>query len=236
MGNFDKKRAFGIGGGLAVLASIIAVAANISEIIQLVKPEKTESSVAVIETVKEEPEEIIVEEENVAEVIEETAIEQEEVIEESVIVPEEVVEPETEPPTEFQPIAVYLDSLKIIEAKNFDVKNSAEDTIGNNYAGHIISIGTNDSLRDTYGTYYLGGQYKKLSGTIAVDDSIREDSEEELSILCDDNVAYTTGSIIGRKNIPFEISVNVENCQWLKIQKVQYNHGGVLILYNWKLE
>ncbi|MDE6501002.1 MAG: NPCBM/NEW2 domain-containing protein [Ruminococcus sp.] len=57
MGDFDKKKAFSIGGKLAGACAIIALLANVSEIVQLFKTDKpaTETSTAVVEMVELEP-------------------------------------------------------------------------------------------------------------------------------------------------------------------------------------
>lgn len=218
MGNFDKKRAFGIGGGLAVLASIIAVAANISEIIQLFRGnDKPESSTPAP-----------------TRVVEEIVIEQADVIEENYA---EVVE--KVPPTEAQPTAVYLNDMKVSQSEGYfyDDKSSAEDTIGNTYVGNILVIDDGGKAgNNNYVVYYIGGKYKTLSGTVAVnDESSSNDCQSEISVLCDDNVVYTTGNM-GRVSIPTEFSVSVENCQWLKIRQTTYDAKASFILHDFKLE
>lgn len=45
---------------------------------------------------------------------------------------------------------------------------------------------------------------------------------EELSLLCDDEIVYTTGQV-SRAFAPVEFSVNIEGCQWLKILITNYN-------------
>ncbi|MDE6034551.1 MAG: NPCBM/NEW2 domain-containing protein [Ruminococcus sp.] len=213
MGNFDKNKAFSIGGGLAVLASIIAVAANLSEIAQFFKtdkPAKETSTPYIMETVEKTTE---------AEKAEEKVV-------------EEV------PPTVPQPSVVYLNSLKVTESSCFSENESnAEDTIGNTYIGNVMKIGTGYS-DDCYATYYLGGKYKTLSGIIAVDERTDNDYSGQLSISADDNVIYTTDEM-GRVSVPIEFSVNVENCQWLRINKFgrTYNgHGTWFILSDFRLE
>lgn len=130
MGIFDKKRAFSIGGVLSGLIGIIAVLANLSEILQFAgcneKSEKSVTTTSIVETVEKstkaketkQAEETIFEDENVAEVVEEV------------------------PPTETQPTAVYLDSLKVAESKHyFENENNVIDTVGNKYTKHIFTIG-----------------------------------------------------------------------------------------------
>lgn len=222
MGNFDKKRAFGIGGVLTGLAAVIAVAANISEIVQLFrgddKPEVSTSARTQI----------------VEEVSEETVVEQADVIEAKNIA--EVVE--EVPPTEAQPTVVYLNSLKVAQSGCFyEDEIYAEDTIGNTYIENIMKIGTGYS-DECYAMYYLGGKYKTLSGIIAVHDGTDNDYSGQIAISADANVIYTTDEM-GRASVPIEFSVNIENCNWLKINKFgsTFNGKGAwFILADWKLE
>ncbi|MDE6664755.1 MAG: hypothetical protein K2K14_00980 [Ruminococcus sp.] len=227
MGAFDKKKAFGIGGLVTVLSGLIAVLANLSEIAQFFnkdKPEKSVTTTSIVETVEKntkaketkQVEETIVEAENVAEVVEEV--------------------PETEPPTKPQSKFVYLSNMKVTESNyEFNLQNGVDaiDTIGNRYSGYVITVGNPILIEEGYATYYLGGKYKTLSGTIAVHDDTYGDDVGELSILCDENIVYGTG-IIGRTSVPTEFSVNIEDCQWLKICR---NKSTVkFILSDWKLE
>lgn len=140
----------------------------------------------------------------------------------------------TEPPVT-EPSVVYLANLEPVEKKSvfgngyYKSNEIEKDTIGNIYSGNVICT----TKADGYCVYYLGGKYKKLSGVIAVND-VDSDAEETMiiNILCDDTVMYENE--MGRTSIPTEFSVNIENCQWLKIQ----NKGETInfILYNWKLE
>ncbi|MCM1506578.1 MAG: hypothetical protein NC177_05515 [Ruminococcus flavefaciens] len=236
MGDFDKKKAWGIGGVLTGLAAVIAVLANLSQIVEGVrdffdKPEKSVTTTSIVETVEKEPEETVVEQEDVIQAEENYA----EVVEEV-------------PPTEPQPTVVYLDSLKVAESNGFyENEVSAESTVGDKYIGHIMTIGhvgVCDSETE-FGMFYLGGKYKILSGNIAINDTSWEGARGELSISCDDNVIYTTEEM-GRATAPFPLPENlsVEGCQWLKISLV--NYGGTwnagwdkktnVILADWKLE
>lgn len=172
MGDFDKKKAWGIGGLVTALVGVIAVLANLAQIVEGVrgffdKPEKSVTSTSIVETVEKEPEKTIVEqadiiqaEENYAETIEEV------------------------PPTEPQPTVVYLDSLKVAESHGFyEDENTAESTVGDTYSGHVVTIGQVGVLGDdAYAMYYLGGKYKTLSGTIAINDKSWEKGISELLI------------------------------------------------------
>lgn len=221
MGDFDKRKAFGIGG----IVGAIAILANLSQIIDtasglLDKPEKSVTTTSIVETVEKNTKP-----------------------KETKKAEEKVVEPETEPPTEPQPKAVYLDSLKVAESSyRFFIENpgSNMDSIGNTYTGHILIASSDDGAvgNDCYAIYYLGGKYKTLSGTIAISDLSDEQPICELLVSCDDNVIYTTGQV-GRATAPMEISLNVENCQWLKLSGATHSSWkGWLrfLLSDWKLE
>lgn len=223
METFNKKKAFGIGGILTGVVTIIAVVANISEIVQLFRgDDKPESSVAVVETVDKN--------------IEESVIEQAESV--GIIEQEEIS-------TVTESSVVYLNSLKVAEKSDMFYENddSAIDTIGNTYTGHLMIVGgqCNHGAED-YAIYYLGGKYKTLSGVVAMHDSTDNGSSAEVLISCDDNIIYSTGTM-SRVSAPVEFSqINVEDCQWLKVSKISYHESiafsyrNQVILHNWKLE
>lgn len=230
MGAFDKKKALGIGAIITIIGFIITGSGWIMEFVAnyyqakegIEKSKNSETVTSVVETVEK--------------TTKATKAEQEDVIEVDAV---EQAEPETEPPTEQQPTAVYLDSLKVAESNNFyEDENNVMDTVGNTYTNHILTVGTinyvsfYDSNNDNYdyGTYYLGGKYKTLSGTIAVNDKSLNNVDEEISILCDDEIVYTTGQV-SRAFEPTEVSINVENCQWLTIKIFHYKDD-----INWNLK
>lgn len=131
----DKKKVWGIGGLLTGLAAVIAVAANISEIVQLFRGDdqlkETVPVTSVAETTIEQTtavETIIV---TVPYVVEEIAVEQTETVEENIIVTEAVTEtvpptePPTEPPAKPKPVSVYINDLQYMSCKNI-VKNQGD--------------------------------------------------------------------------------------------------------------
>lgn len=134
---------------------------------------------------------------------------------------------------------INLCDLKVVENSGlWDAPNNAVDTLGNEYLGNILTIGSGYSS-DDYIIYYLGGQYTNLTGTIAIDDrSSNSDSyNAQLFVSCDDTVVYDT-DMLGRATVPIEFSINIENCQWLKISKAGRGFNGnttTFILYNWVL-
>ena len=124
--------------------------------------------------------------------------------------------------------------------------NGVTDTVGNTYSNHILTIGHPGVVDNgtAYAIYYLGGNYNTLSGTIAINDTSRNEEKytTELSILCDENIVYATGQT-SRAFAPTEFSVSVEGCQWLKIYQVNYREGEAtwhenynFILSDWKLQ
>lgn len=135
---------------------------------------------------------------------------------------------------------INLCDLKVVENSGaWSVANNAVDTLENEYLANILQIGGGYSS-DDYVIYYLGGKYTDLTGTIAIDDrsSNIEEYNAQLFVSCDDNVAYAT-DILGRSTVPIEFSINVEDCQWLKISKAGKGFNGsttTFILYNWTLK
>ncbi|MDE5582788.1 MAG: NPCBM/NEW2 domain-containing protein [Ruminococcus sp.] len=234
MGDFDKKKAFGIGGSLG-LTGLIAVLANLSEIGGCVdktldrfkKPENTTSVVETVEKITEEKAVI----EQAEDIKEDYAEEVEEVL-----------------PTEPQPSVVYLDSMKVADSRHFNCfyGETAEDTVGNMYSGHVDNIGQVGFMggEESYVTYYLGGKYKTLNGIIAVNDKTTNNGNGEILIYCDDNIIYQTGAVV-RATAPITMpELNVEGCQWLKISVASYSKADFgyatdeinFILSNFKLE
>ena len=179
MGAFDKKKAFGIGGIITVIGAIGWGMNFVADYYQakegFEKSKNPVTATSVVETVEKTTRATKAKQEDVIEV---NAVEQAE--------PE--TEPPTESPTEPQPTVVYLDSLKVAESNHYyeDEKNII-DTVGNQYINHILTIGecNGGGLYDDddydYAKYYLGGKYKTLSGTIAINDtSLNKGVGEEL--------------------------------------------------------
>lgn len=146
---------------------------------------------------------------------------------------------ETVPLTEAPTLGYeYLSNLKAVESSGlWEDINSETDSLGNQHVGKVLELGSGYD-ENCYATYYLGGQYKTLSGSIAITDGSDQDYKAQLTILTDDNVIYSTEEL-SRMCVPFDFSVNVENCQWLTINKNGYafnGHCACIILDNWKLE
>ena len=117
---------------------------------------------------------IITQEETQAPVVEETTTELVTTTEEVITTTEEITEP---PVTE--PSVVYLADLEPVECEYYKKVDTIKDTIGNIYTGKINCFINNAWASSAQVTYYLGGKYKTLSGTIAVG----EDTDNRLSLI-----------------------------------------------------
>ncbi|GEM_PF-5549365 len=215
----EKKTAIGITGIVSGAILLISVLANLGQIKETWFPKKPESSSSQqqsssVESTKEKnngkSSQINISDDSYSAVVTEPPT-------------EAPTEPLTEPPPTEPPV-VYLSDLKAVESSMFDENiESAGDTVGNRYYNHFGVLNTNGYELDMYRgtpfvTYYLGGKYKTLTGTIAVYDK-SVDKTSELIISCDDNVVFGTGEV-SRTFAPEEFSINVENCQWLKFSVV----------------
>ena len=138
---------------------------------------------------------------------------------------------------------VWLDELEPAESKQYGICDfSVDDTVGNTYLGHVAWLNTksNPDSQQAYSTYYLGGKYKKLTGTVAVSVDTAMEQKGALFFYCDDEVVYNMDSI-GRTTAPIKFEIDVENQQWLKIYNETGNRGTngdnfLLLFYNCKLE
>lgn len=117
----------------------------------------------------------------------------------------------------------YLcDNLKDIVASESDGyytdDSAAMDSVGNNYNNNFTTLGTTGVLGNgtSYASFYLGGRYKYLTGKLAVNNSSWNDHTASFSIYCDDNEIFNTGEV-SKQFAPTKVSIDIENCQWLKI-------------------
>lgn len=120
-----------------------------------------------------------------------------------------------------------------------NIDGMVKDTVGNTYTGNVTKFNSNVYWSDTaFATYYLGGKYKILTGTIAINEDSGSGVTTVINILGDDNILYTTGEI-DRVFAPVEFSIDVEGVQWLRIDNLDSGSiGGSVsaILYDWQLE
>lgn len=226
MGAFDKKKAFGIGGILTGAAAVIAVLANLSEIIQLFKgddkPEKSSKSVAVVETVTEQLK--VTEAIKVTEpyVVEESYVE-EEIIEENVIVTEEIIEPETEPPTEPQPVSIYINDLQYMSCKNIVGEQiQLKDNIGNMHHNGLI-MWKGNSRGEGSADYYIQGQYTTFSGTVAVPSGYEGNENSAFFEVYGDNNLLYTSPVMTNTSFPEDFSIDITGVQLLTISYPESN-------------
>lgn len=221
--DFDDEEREPKNNRLKTIAMIVGILAGIATVVGVI--------FSIVGDKEPTPEPTIIAEETQKEDIETTTETQ--MIDEELPVTEAPTEPPTtEAPTEpapTEPPTVYLDSLKITESYDFLSRNSVTDSIGNNYMGHFLYTHASG-----YTVYYLGGKYTTLSGIIAVSDESDNNTSGQVTILADDNPAYSTEAM-GRVSTPVEFSVSVENCQWLKIES-SGDYWCFFILADWKLQ
>ncbi|MBR0142026.1 MAG: NPCBM/NEW2 domain-containing protein [Ruminococcus sp.] len=212
----NKKTAFSITTIILGVGAVVAFIANIGQIKEAWFPNKSESSSSKVKSsvVEVKPKEEI----NVSPEVD---------------IPDDYSSVVEEIPQPAEPSVVYLDELKVTEGYIGD-DSSREDTLGNKYTGHLNLLGGSTLNHESYGIYYLGGKYKTLSGTIAIDDITDKDRSRQLYISADNNIIYTTDELT-RTTVPFDFTVNVENCQWLKISNAGDEYVW-FILHNWRLE
>ena len=115
-------------------------------------------------------------------------------------------------------VPVQLSSLKISESDGCEEGSNLtlkEDSIGNVYSsGNLFKL---DSYsRVGYMTFYIKGDYSRLTGTIAVaDDSTK--TSGMISIYDEnDKLLYTSGDM-SRTTAPIKVDVDIKGVQWLKI-------------------
>ena len=121
--------------------------------------------------------------------------------------------------TQQKHIGVSLKDMTVSESDGYYTdEESTMDSVGNNYSNNFTTLGTTGVLGNgtSYATFYLGGRYNYLIGKLAVNNSSWDEHTASFSIYCDDNEVYNTGEV-SKQFAPTDISVNIENCQWLKI-------------------
>lgn len=123
---------------------------------------------------------------------------------------------------------VYLNTMTASESDGYyNDQASVKDSVGNNYDENIITLGSTGVLGNgtSYATFYLGGQYKLLVGKLAVNNSSWNEHTASFSIYCDDNEVYNSGEV-SKQFAPIDVSVNTENCQWLKVMVNNFTDNG----------
>ncbi len=111
---------------------------------------------------------------------------------------------------------VTLSDIKVTNSDKFEqiTDNAVEDTIGNTYApGNLFEI--HESWGNGFGEFYLGKEYKKLTGVIAPSDKCGN-CTGRLEIYSNDKMIYSVK--FNRKTTPVSIDLGISNSEWLKIQ------------------
>ncbi len=113
---------------------------------------------------------------------------------------------------------VPLSDFKITNSEHFEQitvdDGAAEDSIGNVYAPGNLYKSWEDN-GNGLAEIYVGKEYTKLSGICATSDECTE-ATGRLEIYADDKMIYSQK--FNRKSTPFNIDLDITNCEWLKIQ------------------
>ena len=227
----ERKKGFLIGGIVAGFSLVATVVGFATDLIDLgggrkdAENNSPSSSVVVTTEAKKEPE-------VKAEIVETTTEKVETTTEEIVTEPPETTteEPETTPKN---PEDFYLCNISPTQNENIGNSDSATDTIGNHYTGHVQWI-----ERNGYAIYYLGGQYTKLTGIIAAVSSddwygFSNNNVSSIKILVDDKEVYNTGEF-SRISTPMNVDIDITGANWLKIQHSRTDGYGQVILADFK--
>ena len=116
-------------------------------------------------------------------------------------------------------VPVQLSSLKISESDRCEEGSNLtlkEDSIGNVYSsGNLFKL---DSYGTSVGymTFYIKGDYSRLTGTIAVADDSSKTSGMISIYDENDKLLYTSGDM-SRTTAPIKVDVDIKGVQWLKI-------------------
>ena len=218
MGLHEHKK-IGLGVSLVAILGAVATAVGFYSDIESIFSKSDNNTKEVIVT------SVVTQKETQAPLVEETTTE-------LVTTTEEITEP---PVTE--PSVVYLADLEPVECENYEKIDTIKDTIGNIYTGKINCFMNYAFGSSAQVTYYLGGKYKTLSGTIAVGEGTDNGNAVALCIMADDTSIYATDEM-ERVSEPINFSIDVENAKWLKLEWTarEYLKSADMILYDWKLE
>jgi hypothetical protein len=120
----------------------------------------------------------------------------------------------------------------IINSYNIYDNDKFIDTVHNTYIEHAMCL-----LNESYTTYFLGGKYKTLSGTLAIADDSSSKGTVQITIYDSDtgDILYTTDTL-DRVTKPIDVTVNVENIDFITIKQSNNCEYMCTILYNFKAE
>ena len=116
-------------------------------------------------------------------------------------------------------VPVNLSDMKISESENFekvDELGVKEDVIGNIYSPGNLYKMTDGEYSESYATYYLNNQYKRIKGRIAVaDDSGKVNGQ--FTIYGDNGkILYNSGEM-SRTTAPIDVDIDVSGVQWITL-------------------
>lgn len=111
---------------------------------------------------------------------------------------------------------ITLSDIKVTNSDKFEqiTDNAVEDTIGNTYApGNLYEV--YEYYGNGFGEFYLGKEYKKLTGVVAPSDKCGN-CTGRLEIYSNDKMIHSVK--FNRKTTPVTIDLDISNSEWLKIQ------------------
>ena len=122
-----------------------------------------------------------------------------------------------------------LSKIKISTSRFFNINENRplEDTVGNRYStGNLFTIRAEGDTGYGYATFYLGGKYTGLTGTIAVSDESENRSDVQLkgwveiySKTGDEYTLLYTSPVLSRMMGPVTSpEIGLEGAEWLEIR------------------
>lgn len=121
---------------------------------------------------------------------------------------------------------IKLSKLKITSSRFFNVQDSKSlvDTVGNSYpSGNLFTAYAEGESKYGYASFYLGGKYTGLTGTIAVSDESEdvglEGWIEIYSIIGEDYTRLYQSPTLNRMTAPIELpEINLSHADWIEIR------------------
>lgn len=113
---------------------------------------------------------------------------------------------------------VELRRIKMQNAMNFSyIENACEDVVGNVYSGNNIYL-TNQSDYASDGSceFYVGSEYKSISGTVAPQSSFGQSSATNFEIYADGELKYSAK--ITQKTLAFTFEADISGAEWIEIK------------------
>lgn len=120
-------------------------------------------------------------------------------------------------------LPVALVDSKVVDKRSVSAYQAAEDIFGNIYQNYLSFGG------ESYIEYSPNGNYKYLKGTIFVVDYSDADKIKSIQIYADEALVYDSG-ILGLKNDPLEIDIDISNAKFVKIVSNEFYYTGSMYL------